>query len=42
MITKADLQNELAPIKAELRVLKWMIGFSLAIGMTTLLMVIQH
>lgn len=42
MITKSDLREELAPLKAEQLVMKWMIGFSLAIGMTTLFMVIKH
>ncbi|MFA6921669.1 MAG: hypothetical protein WC216_07470 [Gallionella sp.] len=36
LITKSDLQQELAPIRTDLAVLKWMMGAMLAIGMTIL------
>ena len=42
MTTKSDLQNELAPIRAELLVLKWMSGFNLAAVMTVLFLLIKH
>jgi len=39
IVTRKDLQIELAPIRAELILLKWMLGLSLALstGMITLL-----
>jgi len=36
LITKSDLQQELAPIRTDLAVLKWMMGAMIAIGMTIL------
>jgi hypothetical protein len=30
MVTKSDLKDELAPIKSDLNLLKWMLGFVLA------------
>lgn len=32
MISRKDLQIELAPVRAELTLLKWMIGLSLALS----------
>ena len=39
IVTRKDLQIELAPIRAELTLLKWMVGLSLALsaGMIALL-----
>jgi hypothetical protein len=34
--TKRDLVNEVAPVKADVAVLKWMIGFNLAFTMAVL------
>ncbi len=36
VVTKSDLVTELAPIKTEIAVLKWMIGFNLAFTMAVL------
>lgn len=36
VVTKSDLVTELAPIKTELAVLKWMVGFNLAFTMAVL------
>ncbi|NWG30302.1 MAG: DUF1640 domain-containing protein [Rhodocyclaceae bacterium] len=36
LVTKKDLQIELAPVKADLLLLKWMIGFNLAFTMAVL------
>jgi hypothetical protein len=36
LITKSDLQQELAPIRTDLAALKWMMGAMIAIGMTIL------
>jgi hypothetical protein len=32
LVTKRDLQIELSPIKADLNLLKWMVGALIAIG----------
>jgi len=42
MTTKSDLRDELAPIKAELVVVKWMAGFTLATVMTILFLLVKH
>ena len=42
MTTKSDLRDELAPIKAELLVVKWMAGFTLAAVMTVLFLLVRH
>ena len=42
MTTKSDLRDELAPIKTELLVVKWMAGFTLAAVMTVLFLLVQH
>lgn len=42
MATKSDLREELAPVKAELLVVKWMVGFTLAAVMTTLFLLVKH
>jgi hypothetical protein len=34
--TKRDVINELAPVKADVAVLKWMVGFNLAFTMAVL------
>lgn len=36
LVTKQDLQIELAPIRTETAVIKWMIGFNLAFTMAIL------
>ena len=36
VVAKSDLVTELAPIKTELAVLKWMVGFNLAFTMAVL------
>lgn len=42
MTTKSDLRDELAPIKAELLVVKWMVGFILAAVMTILFLQLKR
>lgn len=42
MVTKFDLREELAPIKAEQLVMKWMIGFNTAAVMAVLYLLIKH
>jgi hypothetical protein len=42
MTTKSDLRDELAPIKSELLVVKWMAGFTLAAVMSVLFLMIRH
>jgi hypothetical protein len=42
MTTKSDLRDELAPTKAELLVVKWMAGFTLAAVMTVLFLLVRH
>jgi hypothetical protein len=42
MTTKSDLRDELAPIKAELIVVKWMVGFTLAAVMAVLFLLVRH
>jgi hypothetical protein len=42
MTTKSDLTSELAPIKAELLVVKWMVGFILAAVMAILFLLIRR
>ena len=42
MTTKPDLRDELAPIKAELIVVKWMVGFTLAAVMAVLFLLVRH
>jgi hypothetical protein len=36
LVTKADLERELAPIRTDLAVLKWMAGVGLGIGIAIL------
>ena len=42
MIPKSDLRDELAPIKAELLVVKWGVGFTFAAMMTVLFLLVKH
>ncbi len=42
MTTKSDLTSELAPIKGELLVVKWMVGFILAAVMAILFLLIRR
>jgi len=42
MTPKSDLRDKLAPIKAELLVVKWMVGFTLAAVMTDLFLLVSH
>ena len=42
MTTKSDLTSELAPIKGELLVVKWMVGFILAAVMAILFFLIRR
>jgi hypothetical protein len=36
LVTKADLEREIAPIRTDLAVLKWMVGMSLALSTGTI------
>ena len=40
--TKADLREEMAPVKAELLLVKWMVGFNLAITAAILTLLLRH
>lgn len=42
LVTKADLHGELAPIRAEMLLLKWMAGFNLAIGVAIIAKLFTH
>ena len=36
IVTRRDLQIELAPIRSDIQIMKWMLGFSLALSVTIL------
>ena len=36
IITKRDLQIELAPVRSDIQIIKWMMGFTLAMSVTIL------
>lgn len=40
--TKADLRDETAPVKADLLLVKWMVGFNLAITAAILTLLLRH
>ncbi len=42
VVTKRDLQIELSPIRNELSIMKWMIGFNLALTVTILWKIFGH
>ena len=42
LVTKSDLKEEIAPLKADIGLLKWMVGFTLAAVMAVLFMQIKH
>jgi len=42
LVTKHDLREEAAPIRAELMLLKWMVGFNLALTAGILMLLLRH
>jgi hypothetical protein len=36
IVTRRDLQIELAPIRSDIQIMKWMLGFNLALSVTIL------
>jgi len=42
LVTNVSLRDELAPMKAESMLLKWMVGFNLAATMGVLFLLLKH
>ncbi len=42
LVTRSDLKEEIAPLKADVAVLKWMAGFTLAAIMAVLFMLVRR
>lgn len=41
VVTRKDLQIEMAPVKAELILLKWMVGLSIALSVSMIAMLLK-
>jgi hypothetical protein len=42
LVTKSDLREEVAPLKTDIAILKWMAGFTLAAVVAILFMLVRH
>jgi len=42
VVTTGAMRDELAPIKAEMMLLKWMVGFNLALSVAVVLKLFTH